>query len=64
MRVLALAVCSAIAATLAVSASGSVRGAGSTLYVGSGVGCYPTLQAALAAANDGDTVRLGAGTAQ
>jgi hypothetical protein len=37
-------------------ASGAVR------CVGAGPGCYPTIQAALDAAQDGDTIRLGPGT--
>ncbi len=35
---------------------------GANLCVGSGSGCYPTIQAALDAAHDGDTIRLGRGT--
>jgi len=33
-----------------------------TRCVGGGSGCYPTIQAALDAAHDGDTIRLGRGT--
>ncbi len=35
---------------------------GTSLCVGSGAGCYATIQAALDAAHDGDTIRLGRGT--
>lgn len=35
---------------------------GDVLCVGIGASCYPTIQAALDAAHDGDTVRLGRGT--
>ena len=35
---------------------------GATLCVGNGSGCFPTIQAALDAAHDGDTIRLGRGT--
>src|SRR5512142_2017653 len=35
---------------------------GSVICVGPGAGCYPTIQAALDAAHDGDTIRVGAGT--
>ena len=34
----------------------------SSLCVGSGSGCYPTIQAALNAARDGDVIHIGAGT--
>jgi hypothetical protein len=36
--------------------------AGAVRCVGAGGGCYPTIQAALDAAQDGDTIRLGHGT--
>ena len=51
----------AFAATLAVAVPGA-RAA--DLCVSSRTGCFPTLQAALAAAHDGDTIHLGAGTFQ
>src|SRR5512146_2402509 len=35
---------------------------GSVICVGAGAGCYPTIQAALDAAHDGNTIRVGAGT--
>ena len=35
---------------------------GTTLCVGGAAGCYPTIQAALDASHDGDTIRVGAGT--
>jgi hypothetical protein len=43
------------------AASGSPANAASTLCVG-GPGCYPTLQAAVNAAHDGDTITIAAGT--
>jgi hypothetical protein len=39
-----------------------LNASGTTLCVGGGAGCYPTIQAALDASHDGDTVRVGAGT--
>jgi len=49
---------------LALASAGSATGApkASTLCVGKGPACFPTLAAALAAAHDGDTVQLGPGT--
>jgi hypothetical protein len=35
---------------------------GSVMCVGAGAGCYPTIQGALDAAHDGDTIRVGPGT--
>jgi len=54
----------AAAAALAVAAAGSAAAApkASTLCAGKGPTCFPTLAAALAAAHDGDTVRLAPGT--
>jgi hypothetical protein len=49
----------AVAALAVAAASGAT--AATTLCVG-GPGCYSTLQAALNAAGDGDTIRLGPGT--
>lgn len=48
-----------VAALALVATTGST--AASTLCVG-GPQCYPTLQAAVNAAHDGDTIRIGAGT--
>jgi hypothetical protein len=47
----------AVAPAMAWSRSGSA-----TLCVGSKAGCYATIQAAVDAAQDGDTIKLGAGT--
>jgi hypothetical protein len=40
----------------------ALTASGVTLCVGGGAGCYSTVQAALDAAHDGDTIRVGAGT--
>jgi len=50
-----------VAAVASLAAGSLGRAAGTVRCVG-GPGCYPTLAAALAAANDGDTVRLAPGT--
>lgn len=52
------------AASVRVAASGAAKGSGSgkTLCVGGKPSCYATIQAALDAAHDGDTVRVAAGT--
>ena len=54
----------AAAAALALAAAGSAAAAhnSNSLCVGNGPKCFPTLAGALAAAHDGDTVRLGPGT--
>jgi hypothetical protein len=54
----------AAVAALAVATAGSAAAApkASALCVGNGPTCFPTLAAALAAAHNGDTVRLGPGT--
>jgi hypothetical protein len=54
----------AAALVLALAAAGSAAGSpkASSLCVGKGSTCFPTLAAALAAAHDGDTVQLGPGT--
>lgn len=56
-------VCIGLMAVLALAgpASSAVRKAQSALCVGGG-GCYATLAAALAAATDGDTIKVGPGT--
>ena len=48
-------------ALLAGWAAGSTAAA-SSLCVGQGAGCYPTIQAAVDAAQEGDTIRIGPGT--
>ena len=55
MKRLALAICILVGSTAGPASA-------ATLCVGSGTGCFPTLQAAVAAAHDGDTVRVGRGT--
>ena len=50
-----------VAISLAVAA-GSSSAANSPICVGTGPGCFATLQAALDAARDGDTIHIGAGT--
>lgn len=59
--VAAAAICGSLVAptTLAASPAGA---AGSTLCVSSKANCYATLQAAVRAASDGDTIRIAAGT--
>jgi hypothetical protein len=54
-------VCGGLLVTTAV-AVGPAGAAGSTLCVGSGPRCYASIQAALRAASDGDTIRIDAGT--
>ena len=58
-RVLAAAVTVAAAGGLALAAEPAQAAA---LCVGSGGGCYPTIQAAVDAAHAGDTITIGAGT--
>ena len=55
------------AAFMAVTAAGGLALAAqparaATLCVGSGPGCYPSIQAAVNAAHDGDTITIGPGT--
>lgn len=40
----------------------TTAGSGATLCVGRAPGCFPTIQSALDAAHDGDTIRVGRGT--
>ena len=54
-RTVVLVVLGASALTVAPGASAATRCVG-------GPGCYPTVQAAVDAAADGDTIALGAGT--
>jgi hypothetical protein len=56
-----VAVFLAVLAAASLPARGGVAGGGRTLCVG-GPGCFPTIQLALDAARDGDTVRIGRGT--
>ncbi len=58
-RVLAAAVTVAAAGALALPAKPAQA---ASLCVGSGGGCYPTIQAAVNAAHGGDTITIGAGT--
>jgi hypothetical protein len=58
MRRLILAVCGA---AIALGGAASAANAASRC-VGHGPGCHPTIQAALAASHDGDTIHLGRGT--
>ena len=55
MKRLALAICILVGSTAGPASA-------ATLCVGSGAGCFATLQAAVAAAHDGDTIRVGRGT--
>jgi hypothetical protein len=53
----------AVAATLVGASAAAVSAsAAKTICVGNKIGCYPTLQAGLNAVNDGDTVKILAGT--
>jgi hypothetical protein len=52
----------AATATLLGAVSSQAVGSANTLCVGVGVGCLTTLQGALEAADDGDTITLGEGT--
>lgn len=58
-RVLAAAVTVTAVGGLALVAQPALA---ATLCVGSGGGCYPTIQAAVNAAHDGDTIAVGPGT--
>src|SRR5438552_13976922 len=49
-------------AALGFAATSSSAQSASTLCVGGGPGCYATIQAALAAASDGDTIDVAPGT--
>jgi hypothetical protein len=55
MAMLAVAGCAA-------GAVGAQPAFAATLCVGAGAGCYPTIQAAVDAAHDGDVIRIGLGT--
>lgn len=59
MKKLAHALC--LAAVVGVAAATSASAAGK-LCVGNGPGCFATLQAAVDAADDGDTIKIAAGT--
>jgi hypothetical protein len=61
-RVALLAVAAVVGLAGANGAASAPRAKG--LCVDKGPSCYPTLQAALAAAHDGDTIRIGPGTYQ
>jgi hypothetical protein len=52
----------AVAATLVGAGASASATAAKTICVGHRLGCYATLQAALNAANDGDTIKILAGT--
>jgi pectin methylesterase-like acyl-CoA thioesterase len=57
-----MAAVGAAAALFALGPAGAwSRGAADTLCVGDRPGCYATIQAALDAAQDGDTIRVGPG---
>lgn len=51
----------AVTAIVSGAATESARSA-ATLCVGAKTGCFPTIQAALAAADDGDTLAISPGT--
>ena len=61
-RRLALAVALAAAIACAFDSSSARAAPASTLCVGAKPGCYATIQAALDAAHDGDTIEVGPGT--
>jgi hypothetical protein len=56
-----IALC-ALAGALLVASQANARGPVGTLCVGHAPGCYPTIQAAVDAAQDGDTIRIERGT--
>jgi pectin methylesterase-like acyl-CoA thioesterase len=56
------AVCAVLLATGTTAVTGSRALAADTLCVGDGSGCYSTLQAAVDAAHNGDTIRIDRGT--
>jgi hypothetical protein len=62
MRKLAVLALTLIATLAAASAAASPKASPGRLCVGSGPGCYPTIQAAVDAAHDGDTVAIEPGT--
>jgi hypothetical protein len=61
MRRLILAICLALAGGSGIGLAAHPALAAS-LCVGSGPGCFPTIQAALNAAHDGDVIQIGPGT--
>ena len=62
MRKLALIALTLLAALAAASAAASPNASPGRLCVGSGPGCYPTIQGAVDAAHDGDTIAVEPGT--
>src|SRR5262249_46415665 len=60
MRLLVLVLCVSAVGFVGAVAASAARAA--SLCVGSGSGCLPTVKAAVDAAHDGDTIRVGPGT--
>jgi len=57
-----LAALASVLAALALSTGSATAEAGTTLCVGASAGCFDTIQQALDASHDGDTIRIGRGT--
>ena len=62
MKRLVLTLCLALAGSTLVAGAAQSASKGAVLCVGSGQHCYTTIQAAVDAAHDGDTIQIGLGT--
>ncbi len=60
-RAISLAAATVVMAIVCAATTAPARSA-ATLCVGGKAGCFPTIQAALDAAQDGDTIAIGPGT--